>query len=156
MANNIEAIFNEFERNAKYATKKAINNVSKKIQKDLLLQARKNILAYYAQYNPDFYERTDNLKTGVVHYGFINDLSNNNIFSYEVGFKYDNSGMSEYNTGTFSAAMVFENFLAGEHPPVASGKSQNEMMEEYVDKNLENKINAYMQSELIAALSKLM
>lgn len=156
MANNIESIFNEFERNARNVTKKAMSNVSKKIQKDLLLQARKNIVAYYAQYNPDFYERTGNLKSGVVHYGFINDLSNNNEFSYEVGFKYDNPGMSEYGTGTFSAATVFENFLAGQHPPVLSSKSQNEMMEEYVDNNLENKINSYMQSELIAALSKLM
>lgn len=156
MANNIESIFNEFERNARYATKKAISNVSKKIQKDLLFQARKNIMAYYAQYDPDFYERTWNLKSGITHYGFINDLSNDSEFSYEVGFKYDNSGMSEYKTGTFSATTVFENFLAGKHPPVLSSKSQNEMMEEYVDKTLENKINSYMQSELIVALSKLM
>lgn len=156
MANNIDSIFNDFEQNAKFAAQRAVANVAKKVQKDLLRQARKNILKYYAQYDPDYYKRTYNLQNGVVHYGFINNLSGGNTITYEVGFEYDNPGMSEYDTGTFSAATVFENFLAGEHPPVASGKSQNELMEEYVDQNLEGKIESYMQSELIAALSKLM
>lgn len=134
----------------------AVERAAKKAQGDLLAEARRNVQKYYDQYDPDVYVRTYNLKNGVDHIPIFRKSSSGGLISFEVGFQYDGSKMGGYADGG-DPAIVFENFLAGEHPNTfVHGKSQDELMDWYVDKYLEKKIDGYMQSELIAALSKLM
>lgn len=163
MANNIGTIFDDFEKNVKSAARTAIKNTAKRVQNDLLREARKNIQKYYDQYDPDVYDRTFNLRDHANHIPIFQNNSSGNISSFTVGFQYDGSQMGEYADGG-DPVWVFENFLEGVHPRTTNGReyyplkdiSQNQMMDEYVDGYLQNKIYTYMQKELIAALSKFM
>lgn len=141
----------------------AVERVAKKVQKDILVAARRNVQKYYAQYDPDVYIRTDNLRNNVDHIPILIQSSSGNSISFEVGFQYDGSKIGAYADGG-DPAMVFANFLDGVHPRTGKGReyyprvdiSQNQLMDEYVDQYLGKKIDGYMQSELIAALSRLM
>jgi hypothetical protein len=143
---------------------RAMSNVAKRVQKDLLAQARKNIKEYYAQYNPDVYDRTFNLGNNVKHLPILINSSGGNSISFKVGFQYDGSGIGGYPDGRAEPSWVFNNFLKGVHPKTTKGyeyvpetyMSQNEMMDNFVNSKLQNKIDSYIQSELMAALSKLM
>lgn len=141
----------------------AAERAAKKIQKDLLAQARKNVQAYYDQYDPDVYVRTFNLRDHVNHIPILQNNSSGNSISFTVGFEYDGSQMRDYPDGGDSA-WVFENFLEGVHPRTSKGReyfpikdiSQNQLMDEWVDANINNKISKYMQTEIISAFSKLL
>lgn len=170
MAKGIGSIFDDFEKGVKSAAKTAIKNTAKKVQKDLLAQARKNVQAYYDQYDPDVYERTYDLKKSIIHPGIFNEISSGNTIEIDVGFQYDSMGPHEFRGGSqkyggsADPEWIFENFLEGIHPRTTKNyaydplkkDSQDELMQEFVDRNLQNKIYTYMQKELITALSKLM
>lgn len=153
MATNFDLIS---ERELRSLVSGAVERAAKKVQGDLLMEARRNIQKYYDQYDPDIYIRTDNLRNGVDHIPILRKGSSGSLISFEVGFQYDGSKMGAYPDGG-DPVIVFKNFLDGIHPNTfVHGKSQDELMDWYVDKYLGKKIDGYMQSELIAALSKLM
>ena len=170
MANNIGTIFDDFEKNVKSAARTAIKNTAKRVQNDLLREARKNIKEYYAQYDPDVYERTYDLEKSIFHTKIFNQISSGDTIEIDVGFKYDSMGPhtfrggSQKYGGSADPEWIFENFLEGIHPRTTTGYeyypikdiSQNQLMDEYVNNKLQNKIYTYMQKELIAALSKFM
>jgi len=144
----------------------AAERAAKKIQKDLLAQARKNVQAYYDQYSPDIYERTFNLRDHVNHIPILQNNSSGNNISFTVGFEWDGSQMQEYKYGG-NLEVVFSNFLEGIHPKAISRKKreytysaetdpQLAMMNKFADEKVNNKIHEYMQTELISAFSKLM
>lgn len=170
MARGIESALDELKNSLRSVVIEASENAAKKIQKDLIVEARKNIQKYYDQYDPDVYERTYDLQKTVIHRGFINNNSTNDTIDFEVGFYYDSigphtlrGGSSKYN-GNADPEWIFDNFVEGIHPRTTKGyiydpyqaESQNEMMDKFVDKTMENKINKYMQTELIRAISRLM
>ena len=158
MKNDFELIS---EKELAAIVKKAAMNVAKRVQKDLLTQARKNVQRYYDQYDPYVYERTYQLRDNVTHIGLLNDMSSGNAIDIEVGFQY--AGSAGYHEGNASPEWIYNNFLEGIHPNVNKGRvyapykyeSQNELMEYYADRYLQRKIDSYMQSELITAFSKL-
>lgn len=170
MARGIESALDDFKNDLRSIVVEASKNAAKKIQKDLIVKARENIQKYYGQYDPDVYERTYDLRNTVIHRGFINDNSTSDTINLEIGFYYDSmgphtvrGGSSKYN-GNADPEWILDNFVEGIHPRTSKNyiynpyqaESQNEMMDKFVDKTMENKINKYMQSELVRAISRLM
>lgn len=170
MARGIETALDDFKNNLRSIVVEASKKAAKKIQKDLVAEARKNIAKYYDQYDPDVYERTYDLQKTVIHRGFLNDNSTKNTINLEIGFYYDSmgphtlrGGSSKYN-GNADPEWILDNFVEGIHPRTTKGyvydpyqaESQNELMDKFVDRTMEKKIDKYMQSELIRAISRLM
>ena len=83
MAKNVGTIFDDFEKDVKTAAQKAIKNTAKRVQNDLLREARKNIKEYYAQYDPDVYERTYDLEKSIFHPKIFNEISSGNTIEID-------------------------------------------------------------------------
>ena len=134
-------------KNAQRSAITASKNVARKIKNDIYNQALKNLEIYYANYDPDVYERTYNLKNAIrSHY---QDDSTDTKISIEVGVIYDENNLRAYasnswyhqngeswvsrdstsfdwesqSNGTPSPEWILDNFLHGIHPRTTTGYS---------------------------------
>lgn len=96
-----------------------LKKISSKAKNDFVNKAREAVNAYYANYNPKLYIRTNNLRNGV-----IDENPSFAVLSgggFEAWIQFNSNGMSDYDDGTYSAGTVVSNFMYGIHgrPSVA-------------------------------------
>ena len=134
-------------KNAKRSATTATKNVTRRIKDDMYKKALENLNIYYANYDPDVYERTYNLKNAIRSY--YQDNSTDSKISIEVGVVYDEANLAAYasnswyhqngeswvsrdstsfdwesqSNGTPSPEWILDNFLHGIHPRTTTGYS---------------------------------
>lgn len=160
--NTNEQIFEELEKLINKATETAVIETGKKVREKLRDQARLGVDRYYAQYDPDIYERTYNLRRNVKHRRLPLQLEKNvDAPSCIVGIEYHCwEDMTPYKDGSFTTEQVFENFWEGEHCNALDSRiksefiSQTEMMNRFIDRpKFKQDIENIMQQEFMKALN---
>lgn len=160
--NTNDQIFEELKKLINNAMEIAVIETGKKVREKLRDQARLGVDRYYAQYDPDIYERTYNLYRNVKHRRLPLRLGKDvDSSSCIVGIEYHGwEDMESYKEGSFTKEQVFENFWDGEHRNALENRiksefiSQTEMMNRFVDKpKFKQDIEDIMQQEFRRALN---
>ena len=113
----IDAFVEKIIADAETKIKTDLEVVSQKIRKDFTDKAKEAVLQYYANYTPEIYVRTNNLRDNVVR-----DISFSVLNSGQYGafIQFNSSKMSEYPSygradGVSVKDIVVANFMAGIH-----------------------------------------
>lgn len=175
---NIDAVFAGIIKDCQAIATKAVENAAKKAQNDILKEADNYLKLYYSRYDPTQYKRTYQLQKAITP--VFENYSGKSGVSIEVGVEYDPSKLSnsyksnswyhqsgvfwiskmdggfDYNSqnnGIPQPEWIMDNFLKGEH-----GGAQRDfdgtytLMAEFVEKQLPERINQYVQNELFNAI----
>ena len=115
-------IANDIVKDGKKRAQQAVEYVAQKIRDDWEQQARRVMDAYYADYDPEYYDRTNELRNIIV------PVFNKDGDSYEVGVEFDPSLMNHNLTTKKVSAFgetgfanriteedIFKNFMYGAH-----------------------------------------
>lgn len=176
---NIDAVFATIVKDCQAIAIKSVKNAAKTAQDDILKEANSYLQLYYNNYNPRRYRRTNRLKRAILPYWA--DKTNKNGVSIEVGVQYNFSALkgiyksnswyhqngdtwidrmrgdfnfNSPNNGVPEPEWILDNFLKGEH-----GGAQRDfngtytLMPKFLEKQLPDKINQYVQNELFDTIT---
>lgn len=153
MGNNVDGILNGILEDYKAIAFEAVNGAARKGQKDIMKEAKRYLQFYYDSYDPDYYVRTYNLQHTLRP--ILNDMSVGGNISIEVGIEYDPGVLEgKYKSG-ISEGQILDNFLVGNH-----GGAQRDfngtytLMPHFIDNELSNRLEKYIQSSLFGAIAK--
>lgn len=96
-------------KDQKKKMQQAVEYVAQKTRDDWERTARRVMDAYYADYDPKFYDRTNELRNIIV------PVFQQNGNSYVAGMEFDYSRMDHGVLPQFSEYSIFENFMYGAH-----------------------------------------
>lgn len=158
-------IYDAVLENAREAAVAAANKAAKKIFKDMKKEALNTLKYYYADYDPDYYDRTNNLYDNALSMIYEDHSTNNTVdivisakFSADSMGKYSRKGKAQYGVSTED--WVVDQFLEGIHPN--TGKAQdnsrmaNFMMQNFIDNKVEDLVDKYMNEALLHEFTKRM
>ena len=174
-------VYKAVQRNAKVAAVSAAKKIAQKIANDMHKEALNGLAYYYANYDPDVYERTYNLKNAIKPY--YKDQSNNKTVSIEIGVVYDASYLDSYvsnswrhqsgdnwvsrnsnsfdwdsgNNGTPDPEWILDNFLNGIHPRTTKNYVYSPVKDpksqiQIMEEFINNKVEVLMDKYMDAAL----
>jgi hypothetical protein len=113
MSADVNAIVDKIIADAEKKVRTDLKNISSKVKKDFVYKAKEAVSAYYANYSPKIYIRTNNLRNGVIDEDISFEALNGN--GYGAWIQFNSNGMSDYEDGTYSADIVVSNFMSGIH-----------------------------------------
>jgi hypothetical protein len=175
----LDAAFAAIIKDCQAVAVEAVKNAAKKTQQDILKEADNYLQKYYSNYTPKRYKRTYQLKNAIKP--IIEDNSNGNGISIEVGVEYNSGSLKGYysnswyhqtgthwigrgsgdfdfdsqNNGIPEPEWILNNFLEGIHPLAQTdGESTNSLMKEFFDVQLAGRIEKYVQEELFASIAR--
>ena len=158
-------IYDAVLKNAREAAVAAANKAAKKILKDMQKEALNTLKYYYADYDPDYYDRTNNLYDNALSM-IYEDYSSKNTVNIVVGARFSSDSMGKYarrgkaQYGMSTEDWVVDQFLEGIHPN--TGKAQdtdrmaNFMMQNFIDTKVEDLMGKYMNEALLHEFTKRM
>lgn len=170
---SLETAFQEIIDDYVAITTQAIKNASKKVQTDIVNEAKSYLQRYYNNYpKPKQYKRTYRLKRAIIPY--YADRSNNNKISIEVGVQYKSSALkgayksnsrfhqsgedwkpissrdNSPNNGIPEPEWILSNFLQGIHPwAQEDSESTNSLMETFINEKMPSIAEQYVYDELL-------
>lgn len=173
---SIDDVFAAIVKDCQIVATKAVKNAAKKAQNDILKEANSYLQKYYSNYSPKQYKRTYRLKRAILPYWA--DRNGRNGISIEVGVQYKSSALKgayrsnsrfhqsgdvwreitdhshvTSDNGIPEPDWILDNFLQGIHPwAQTDSESTESLMEEFFNTQLPNRINQYVQEELINAI----
>lgn len=111
MSTDINSLIDTIIADAEKKIRTDLKNVSGKVKKDFVGKAKETVLSYYANYTPNVYTRTNNLRDHVID----DDLSFGilNTSGYGGWVQFNSANMSDYKIGSKEA--VVSNFMYGIH-----------------------------------------
>ena len=157
----MDTIIKEFVNNESKRWKKAIRSamrdVAKKVEADFMIQAKECMDAYYREYTPLVYDRTENLRDNGYHP--YKRYRKNEI---DVGVAFSADEMNPYPvdegsdlSGYDIANIVVSNFMEGIHgrPSISIGRHVDETMRHFttaykhweLDKYFQDNFEKYMK-----------
>ena len=174
----IDAAFASIIKDCQNVAVEAVKNAAKKAQNDILKEAKSCLQKYYNNYTPKIYKRTYRLKRTIIPYWA--DRTNGNGVSVEVGVQYNSGALKgayrsnsawhqsgdawrpvtegspfSSDNGIPESGWILSNFLEGIHPWAQNdSESTNTLMEEFLDVQLANRLEQYVQEELFAAIAR--
>lgn len=174
-------VYKAVQRNAKVAAVSAAKKTAQQIAKDMNKEALNGLAYYYANYDPDVYERTYNLKNAIKPY--YSDKSNDKTVSIEIGIVYDAAYLDSYvsnswrhqsgdswvsrnsnnfdwdsgNNGTPDPEWILDNFLNGIHPRTTKNYIYAPVKDpksqiQIMNEFIDNKVEVLMDKYMDAAL----
>lgn len=150
--------------NAKRAAIVAAKETAKQISRDMHQEALKTLKYYYADYDPDYYDRTYNLRDNSLT-KIYEDNSSDSVVDIIIGEKFSDEKMSQYmnkkkTQSKADADWVVDNFLKGEHPNTGydqiADRVASIMMNKFIDEKVEKLRDKYMNSALLREFTKRM
>ncbi len=157
---------------------KSVRSAAKKTQRCILEEAKNYLNEYYNNYTPRWYKRTYRLRRAIIPY-WAERTTNKNI-SIEIGVSYDSSALkgayrsnswyhqngnkwidkglggfnyNSPNNGIPEPEWILNNFLEGIHPwGQTDSESTDSLMKRFFDTQLPDKINQYIQEDLISEI----
>lgn len=161
--------FNDFNKvyaavleNAKRAAVQAAKETAKQISRDMHKEALKALKYYYADYNPDYYDRTYNLRDNSLT-RIYEDNSNDTVVDITIGEKFDEGTMNIYEHGKdgkykYDPKWVIEDFVKGVHTNTGYTQSTERiaevMMNKFIDEKVEKLRDKYFTSAIIREFKK--
>ena len=175
---NIDAVFAKIINDCQAVAVEAVENAAKKAQNDILKEANNYLELYYSRYSPTSYKRTYQLQKAITPV-FENHSGKDGV-SVEIGVEYDSSKLAgsyksnswyhqagdfwiskldsgfkygSQNNGIPQPDWIMDNFLKGEH-----GGAQRDfdgtytLMSEFIEKQLPERIDQYVQNELFSSI----
>lgn len=167
----LNGILQDSQRIAIQAVKSAAN----KAKDDVIEEAKTYLQEYYGNYAPKVYKRTYQLKNAIKPY--FSDKSTASHVSIEVGVEYDAGALKYYSNSKYHQSgsewkpvtnyaeftsdngipepeWVLNNFLHGIHPWAQQDSNATyTLMEEFLENELPNRIDAYIQSAFFNAIT---
>lgn len=174
---NIDAVFAAMIQDCQTIAVEAVKNAAKKVQDDIIKEAKSYLQRYYSNYTPKKYKRTYQLQKAITP--ILEDKSSGNAVSIEVGVEYDSGKLKgayhsnsrwhqsgntwrsvtdhskfSSNNGIPEPEWIVNNFLEGIHPwAQTDSESTDSLMKEFFDTQLPNRIEQYVQDELFGAIT---
>ena len=182
MGNGIEGVLNEILRDYKAIALAAAKEAAHKGQDDIMKEAKQYLQEYYNSYTPSMYQRKNALRRAIMPYWADRSNSSSASITigvqynagalkgaYRSNSKYHQSGdvwkivpnNVRYNSDLFSSDFgtpdpnwILDNYLKGEHGGYYNdGMGTEEKMNKFLDNELPARIEKYMQTALINAIS---
>lgn len=113
MGAGVNALVDKIIADAEAKVRTDLQNISFKAKNDFVKKAKETISAYYANYDPKLYIRTNNLRNGVLDENISFAALNGK--GYGAWVQFNSNAMSDYEDGTYSADTVVSNFMSGIH-----------------------------------------
>ena len=179
---SIDDVFAEILKDSRAIAVEVIESSAKNAQIDFLLKARSLVDKYYDNYTPRYYKRTNQLKKSIVPVFEGKTKKGSPEVTIRVGVEYDSTlleGLYQSNSrwhqsgdtwkpvqdyseesfrsdyGVPEPGWILDNFLKGYHPWAQNdGESTNKLMKKFVEKEIDDILNGYIQSALMDALQK--
>ena len=179
---SIDDVFAEILKDSRAIAVEVIESSAKNAQINFLLKARSLVDKYYDNYTPRYYKRTNQLKKSIVPVFEGKTKKGSPEVTIRVGVEYDStlleglyhsssrfhqSGdtwkpVQDYSEENFRSdygvpepGWILDNFLKGYHPWAQNdGESTNKLMKKFVEKEIDDILNGYIQSALMDALQK--
>lgn len=155
----------------------AVKNTAKKVQADIVKEAKNYLQKYYDNYHPKQYKRTYRLRRAILPYWA--DRTNKNGISIEVGVQYKSSALHGIYTsnsrfhqsgdvwkvvtdhsqvtgdnGIPEPEWILDNFLSGQHGGYhQDDSSTNTLMLDFFENELPARIDQYVQDSLWDAIT---
>ena len=174
----VDAAFDSIIKDCQSVAVEAVKNAAKKAQNDILKEADSCLRKYYNNYTPKRYKRTYRLKRAITPYWA--DRTNGKGVSIEVGVQYNSSALKgayrsnsswhqsgdtwksvtegspfSSDNGIPEPEWILSNFLEGVHPWAQNdSESTNTLTEEFLDVQLADRLEQYVQEELFAAITR--
>jgi hypothetical protein len=172
VAKTLDEAFDEIFVDVQKITTKAVSNAAKKAQNDIMIEADNYLREYYSNYKPKRYKRTYQLEDTI--HPIFKDKSSNGNSVIEIGVRYIPSGEyssnSKYhqagdkwkditerdnspNNGIPQPEWILDNFLHGEHGGYQRDfNATYTLMREFLETELQDRLNQYIYSELLDAI----
>lgn len=112
MSADINSFIDQIVKDAENKVKADLKSISGKVKKDFINKAIEVVDLYYGHYIPKIYERTNNLKNGVIDTDNLSFTALNGK-GYDAWIQFNSSNMADYPKG--SKDVVVSNFMAGIH-----------------------------------------
>ena len=115
MGADVNSLIDKIIADAKQKVRTDLASISSKAKKDFADKAKEVVLLYYAHYTkpPRVYERTNNLRDGVIDDGEDLSFSTLNGDGYGAWIQFNSDGMAEYDIG--NKDIVVSHFMEGIH-----------------------------------------
>ena len=173
---SIDAAFAAIIKDCQTIAVESVKSAAKKVQNDIIKEAKSYLQRYYSNYIPKKYKRTYQLQKAITP--VLEYHSNGSNLLIEVGVEYDSSKLkgayhsnsrwhqsgdtwrSVIDRSKFSSdngipepEWIVNNFLEGVHPWAQSdSESTDSLMKEFFDTQLPSRIEQYVQDELFSAI----
>lgn len=155
-------IYDAVLKDAKRAAFVAARETAKQISRDMHKEALKTLKYYYADYSPDYYDRTYNLRDNSLTRIF-EDKSTATTVDIIIGEKFSGEKMNQYMNGKKPSAdsdWVVDQFLKGTHPNTGYDQAADRMatfiMNKFIDEKVEKLMDRYMSSAILREFTKRM
>lgn len=143
--------------NAKRAAVQAAKETAKQISRDMHQEALKALKYYYADYDPDYYDRTYNLRDNSLT-KIYEDNSNDAVVDIVIGERFSDDKMHDYVKGGADPDWVIDRFLEGDHRNTGYGQSlernATNMMNKFIDEKVEKLRDKYFTSAILKEFKK--
>lgn len=169
---SIDATFAAIIQDYQAVAVEAVKNAAKKVQDDILKEAKAYLQYYYFSFNPKQYKRTYRLKRAILPYWA--DKTGKNGVSIEVGVQYKSSALKGIYTsnsrfhqtgdvwkvvtdhshvtgdnGIPEPEWILGNFLSGQHGGYQQDPdSTNTLMLEFFEHELPDRIDKYVKDSM--------
>lgn len=179
MAKNMDDVFADIMNDCEAIARDAVKFAAKKIQADVMKEAKKYLKKYYANYSPEWYQRTYRLHRAILPYW--SDKSTKDAISIEVGVRYKSSALKgayqsyswrhqsgdvwisrkepgfnfdSWDNGIPEPSWILENYLEGQHGGAhQDAVSPTNLMENFLNTKAQNRIGQYLSQGLSKAIS---
>lgn len=174
---DISGILNDILQDSQKIAIQAVKDAAHKAQDDVINEAKNYLQEYYGNYTPKRYKRTYKLKRAIMPYWA--DKSTSNHLSIEVGVQYKASALkgayhsnsrwhqsggkwnpvTDYSNFTSDNGIpepewILDNFLYGVHPWAQQDSNYTDtLMEQFLENELPNRIDSYIQSAFFGAIT---
>jgi hypothetical protein len=181
MANKgFDDVINELAADYQKVATRVLKNVARQVQADIVKESRKYLREYYSNFKPQMYKRTRKLHKAIVPVFEDNSTGENLSFTVGVEYRagnlvgyyksnswYHQSGgkwISRYddkfnwdgqNNGQVEESWILDNFLIGEHGGAQlDSNGTYTLMEYFFENELPERINNYVETEMIKMIMK--
>lgn len=146
MADNINALIDKIIDDAEAKVRADLKVISSKAKNDFIEKAKEVVLLYYANYTPELYKRTNNLRDNVINDNMsFATLSGN---GYSAWIEFSANGMGNYTDGG-DKFIIVESFISGIHgrPSIqVDSPSPTELMDDFQDSYKKRTLDGYFRS----------
>lgn len=174
---SIDATFAAILQDCQAIAVKAVKNAAKKVQDDIVKEAKTYLQHYYDNYTPKLYKRTYGLRRAITPYWA--DRTGKNGIAIEVGVQYKSSALTGIyrsnsrfhqsgdawkvvtdhshvtgDNGIPEPAWILDNFLSGQHGGYQQDfNSTNTLMLDFFENQLPEHIEQYVKDSLWDAIT---
>lgn len=181
MANKgFDDVINELAADYQKVATRALRNVARQVQTDIVKESRKYLREYYSNFKPQMYKRTRKLHKAIVP--VFEDNSTGENLSFTVGVEYRAGNLVGYyksnswyhksgthwitrndsnwdwdsqNHGKPEVSWILDNFLIGEHGGAQlDPDGTHTLMEYFFENELPERISDYVETEMIKMIMK--